>query len=85
MERITRKQITFKHPFVVGDLRVEQPAGSYEVELVEELVGLSFLAYRLVSASVVLPLGPGSHSYQLLRIEPAVVREAESDAEEINS
>jgi hypothetical protein len=41
MERITRKQITFKNQFVVGDLSVEQPAGSYEVELIEELVGLS--------------------------------------------
>jgi hypothetical protein len=79
MERITRRRITFPHPFPAGDLNAEHPPGTYEVELVEELVGLSFLAYRLVSASVVLPLAPGSHSYELVRIEPAIVRNAERD------
>lgn len=82
MERITRKQIYFQHPFGVDGLDVERPPGIYEVELVEELVGLSFPAYRLVSASVVLPLAPGSNSYQLLRIEPAMVREAEREADD---
>ena len=79
VERITRKQIYFRRPFCAGGLDIERSAGTYEVELVEEMVGLSFPAYRLVSASVVFPLAPGSHSYELLPIEPALVREAERE------
>ena len=52
------------------------------MELVEDLLeGLSFSAYRLISASVVIPLQPGSHSYQLASILPSLVREALADAE----
>jgi hypothetical protein len=39
-ERITR--MSFRHPFFVGGLEAEQPSGTYEGELVEELLGLSF-------------------------------------------
>ncbi len=77
IERITRQSVTFRQPFFLDGFSSEQPAGTYEVEMVEELIeGLSFLAYRLVSASIVLPLAGGSHSYQLVRIEPSLVRTA---------
>lgn len=80
--RITRQPVTFARPFMLEGIEREQPAGTYEVELVEELLeGLSFPAYRLVSASVVLPLKQGFHSYQLVRILPALVRAALADAE----
>src|SRR5688572_25390662 len=77
MERIARESVTFAQPFFLEGFGREQPAGTYEVELVEELIeGLSFLAFRVVSASVVLPLASGVYSYQLARIEPSLVRAA---------
>jgi hypothetical protein len=82
IERITRKPVTFARPFVLEGIEGEQSAGTYDVEMVEELLeGLSFPAYRLMSASVVLPLRQGFHSYQLVRILPALVREALTDPE----
>src|SRR5687768_17081839 len=76
-ERIARESVTFAQPFFLEGFGREQPVGTYEVELVEELIeGLSFLAYRLVSASIVLPLASGAHSYQLARVEPPLVRAA---------
>ena len=81
-ERISRQPVTFRRPFPLDEIEGEMPPGVYEVEMVEELLdGLSFSAYRLISASVVLPLNHGSHSYQLIRILPALVREALADAE----
>ena len=82
MERISRQSVTFARPLVLDGVEGELPPGIYEVELVEEpLEGLSFSAYRLVSASVVLPLKQGLHSYQLVRIPPALVREAQACSE----
>ena len=82
-ERIARRPVSFASPFPVEDLGGEQPAGTYEVEMIEELIeGLSFPTYRLVSASVVLPLlGHGAHSYQLVRILPSLVRKALEETE----
>jgi hypothetical protein len=81
-ERTSRKSVTFEEPFFVEGLGRDQSAGTYEVEIVEESIdALSFLAYRVVSASIVLPLsGGGAHSYQLARIEPALVRAAQQHA-----
>jgi hypothetical protein len=77
-ERIARETVTFTKPFFVEGLDRKQPAGAYDVEIVEELIeGLSFLAYRVVSTSIVLPLaGGGAHSYQHVRINSALVRAA---------
>ncbi len=77
-ERVARESVTFAKPFFVEGLGREQPAGTYKVEIVEELIeGLSFLAYRVVSTSIVLPLaGGGAHSYQHVPINSALVRAA---------
>jgi len=77
-ERIARAAVTFVEPFFVEGLGREQRAGTYEVETVEEAIdGLSFLAYRTVSMSIVLPLpGHGPHSHQLARIDASLVRAA---------
>jgi hypothetical protein len=77
-ERIAREPVTFAERFFVEGLDCEQPAGTYEVETVEELIeGLSFPAYRTVSMSILLPLpGHGAHSYQLARIDASLVRAA---------
>ena len=70
--RTTRESVTFDHPFSLAAVGEVQPAGTYIVEIDEELIdGLSFLAYRRVATTIYLPLhhrGPGS--IQAVRVEP---------------
>ena len=70
--RTTRESVTFDRPFSLGAVDGLQPAGTYAVDVDEELIeGLSFLAYRRVATTIYLPLhhrGPGS--VQAVRVEP---------------
>lgn len=77
-ERVSRDIVTFAEPFFVEGLGRDQAAGSYEVVTVEEAIeGLSFLAFCVVSTSIVLPkAGRGPSSYQLVPIAAPVVRAA---------
>lgn len=77
-ERVARESVTFAKPFFVEGLDRTQAPGTYKVEIVEELIeNLSFLAYRVVSTSIELPVaGGGAHSRQLVRINSALVRAA---------
>ena len=70
--RTTRKSITFDHPFSLTAVDKLQPAGTYAVDIDEELIeGLSFLAYRRVATTIYLPLIQGSHgSVQAIRVDP---------------
>lgn len=82
-ERVSREHISFAAPFKVeGPLR-QCPAGTYEVETVEELIdGLSFPAYRVVSTSLVLPVAnASSRSCQMIPVDPALVRSARDSAD----
>jgi hypothetical protein len=71
-ERITHTTVTFRHPFELAGVEGEHPAGAYSVETTEEsLGGLSLLAYRRVSTTIVLAsrqFGPASR--QAVTIEP---------------
>ncbi|MGX1309052.1 hypothetical protein AB7M35_003810 [Amorphus suaedae] len=81
-ERVSREHLRFAAPFPVeGPLR-QCPAGTYEVETVEELIdGLSFPAYRVVSTALVLPVANGSaRSCQMMPVDPAIVRAAREGA-----
>lgn len=75
-ERVARESVTFGSPFFVEGLDRTQAPGTYNVEIVEELIeNLSFVAYRVVSTSIELPgPGAGKHSRQLVRINSALVR-----------
>ena len=70
--RTTRETVTFERPFYLGAVDELQPAGTYEVDVDEELIeGLSFLAYRRVATTIYLPLGPGSiGSVQAIAVDP---------------
>jgi hypothetical protein len=47
--RTTDTTVTFSHPFHLHALEGQQPAGTYKVVIdEEEIVGLSFLAYRRI-------------------------------------
>jgi len=70
--RTTRESITFDQPFSLTAVDKLQPAGTYAVDIDEELIeGLSFLAYRRVATTIYLPLHQGSYgSVQAIRVDP---------------
>ena len=70
--RTKQETVTFRHPFTISGVDGVQPAGSYIVQIEEEVLdGLSFLAYRRVGTSMLLPLHPGStNSIQSVFIQP---------------
>ena len=83
--RTTCQSVTFRRPFSIRGAEGVQPAGTYIVETDEELLeGLSFPAYHRVSTSIILPVrGGGSGSYEVVRIDPAELEEAQRrDTEE---
>jgi hypothetical protein len=70
--RTTRESITFDRPFSLSAVDEVQPAGTYTVEIDEELIeGLSFLAYRRVATTLYLPiLHGGKGSMQAVTVDP---------------
>lgn len=80
--RATRESITFDHPFSLMAVDKLQPAGTYAVDIDEELIeGLSFLAYRRVATTIYLPLQPGNQgSVQAVRVDPQELTTARQEA-----
>jgi hypothetical protein len=76
--RTSTKTVTFKRPFVLGDMDELLPPGDYTVETQEELVpGVSFLAYRRVSVVVHLPSPSGDPAQtRTVTLHPRVLDEA---------
>ena len=74
--RTTRETVTFDHPFSLEAVDGVQPAGTYTVEIDEDLIeGLSFLAYRRVATTIYLPLRPGAAgSMQAVRVDPSELK-----------
>jgi hypothetical protein len=72
MMRTTHEAVTFERSFSLSAIDEIQPAGTYVVEVDEELIeGLSFLAYRRVATTIHLPLrGGGAGSRQAIRVDP---------------
>ena len=86
MERTTTKTVVFHRPFAIGGVDGLLPPGSYAVEMEEELIpGLSFLAYRRVRTTMILPLAFGiTTARQVVTIDPedleaALVRDAQAE------
>jgi len=79
--RTTRESITFDHPFLLAAVDKLQPAGTYVVDIDEELIeGLSFLAYRRVATTIYLPLVQGNNgSVQAIRVDPQELAAAHQD------
>lgn len=58
--RTSEKTVTFRSPFVLGEVDEELPAGAYSVETDEELLeGISFPVYRRVLTLIHLHPRPG--------------------------
>jgi len=67
--------VAFKRPFAVSGMDEMQPAGTYTIEIDEELLeGLSFPAYRRIATSILLPAQPGSSIRgQVAQMDPGEV------------
>ncbi len=71
-ERTTTAKVTFHASAEIDGLTEPLPAGDYVVETDEELIpGLSFLAYRRLRTSIIVParIG-GSAARQMIEIDP---------------
>lgn len=84
-ERTTLTTVTFLRPFSLTDVDGVQPAGTYTVETIDKtLDNLSFIAYRRVSTSIMLPaVGAVARQRQVIVIDPleleaALKRDAQS-------
>jgi hypothetical protein len=71
-DRTTLTSITFLRPFSLTDIDGVQPAGTYTVETIDTtLDNLSFIAYRRVSTSIMLPaVGVVARQRQVIFIDP---------------
>src|SRR5438874_7280621 len=71
-ERTTLTTITFLRPFSLSDVDGVQPAGNYTLETIDTtLDNLSFIAYRRVSTSIMLPaVGAAARQRQVIFIDP---------------
>jgi hypothetical protein len=77
-ERVTSRVVQFVRPFSLKGIDEELPAGCYTIETVEEpIAGLSFLAYRRASTSIVLSAN-GGRSRQMVTIDAQDLAAAEA-------
>ena len=62
-ERSTETTITFRHPFRLTALDRQQPAGTYTVVTEEEeILGLSYVAFRRMATMLHIPAVSGSRT-----------------------
>lgn len=78
-ERTTSSLVTFLHPFSLAGVDEEQPAGTYTVQTVDEVLEtLSFVAYRRLSTTIELPAtGHATGQRQVTEIDPADLTQAQ--------
>jgi hypothetical protein len=71
--------ILFRRPFSIKSAEGFQPAGTYTVETVEELVeGLSFPAYRRVSTTITRQANGAGALVQVLAVDPHELEAAQA-------
>ncbi len=76
--RTSRKNVTFRHPFVLRGVNRTMPPGDYPVITDEELIeSLSFPVYRRISTMILLPDGPGNNaSIEMVTIDADALKDA---------
>jgi hypothetical protein len=64
-DRTREATVTFAHPFMLASFDAEQRAGTYRLMIEEEeILGLSFPAYRRTSMVIVVPANMNSSGRQ---------------------
>lgn len=76
--RSTETTVTFKHPFNLQAFEGEQPAGIYRLVIdEEEIIGLSFLAYRRIATMLHTPaLSALDGKHQVFQTNPSEIEAA---------
>lgn len=77
-ERVTSTSVEFRHAFHLPGIEGQYPAGTYEVQTIEEQIeGLSFVAYRRLSTTIALGSAiSGMRSIQISNIDPEDLHDA---------
>jgi hypothetical protein len=72
--------ITFRAPFTLPGLDRSYPAGSYQVNVDEEQLDLSFSAFRRVATTIMLASGATTQAWPVIPadLEAALARDAAS-------
>ena len=75
ISRATTRTVIFRHPFMIEGLDGWQPAGSYVIEMEEELLQeLSFPVWRRQHTAIRLPHRPGaSVTEQVATVDPRAI------------
>jgi hypothetical protein len=78
MNRTVTRQVTFRHSFRIDGIAEAQQAGTYIVETEEEqLVGVSFTAWRRLETVIRLPRRPGGPMVdQVVTVDPIALEAA---------
>ncbi|MDI3309359.1 MAG: hypothetical protein QJR07_19980 [Acetobacteraceae bacterium] len=75
--RMHTSTLVFQRPFSMKSIGGPQPAGTYTVEMEEELLeGLSFPAYRRVSTTITYQATRAGACVQVLAVDPRELAEA---------
>ncbi len=76
--RTKESTVTFARPFTMKGFDLEQPAGTYRlVTDEEEIIGLSFLAFRRTATMLEIPaISVSAVAKQVLPVDPAELEEA---------
>ena len=71
--RTTETQITFRAGFQLRSIDLPQPPGTYRVETdEEEIVGVSFTAFRRIATMLHIPaLFASQHAHEIVLVDPA--------------
>lgn len=71
--RTTERQVKLSHPFRTSGLDELQPAGTYRIVTdEEEIIGLSFLAFRRTATMLHVPaIEISATAHQVVTIDPA--------------
>lgn len=78
ISRTKTRTVTFRHPFTIEGLDGSQAAGTYVVEMEEDMLQeLSFPAWRRVHTAIRLPQRPGtSVTEQVATVDPRAIEAA---------
>lgn len=79
LNRTRREDIVFKRPFHLKGWAEPLPAGTYAVEIEEELIeGLSFPAYRRISTTITRQATRAGTLVQAIPVDPRELAEAQA-------
>jgi len=77
ISKTTKQTVTFAQPFLLPTLGEEQPAGSYLIEIDEELIqSLSFIAYKRVRTTIYLHAAGDAYVTGAATIDPRELEKA---------